>query len=105
MPYLHTAYEKYLAQGFTILSIACDSDPENVREFRRTRWEMPWMHSYISECNDGNRNAKILKTFEVTHFPTSILVGADGKIIATDVDLREERLEENLRHVMTVSRK
>lgn len=104
MPYLHAAYEKYLAQGFTILSIACDNDPENVREFRRTRWEMPWMHSYISECNDGNRNAKILKIFEVTHFPTSILVGADGKIIATTVDLREERLEENLRRVMTVSR-
>lgn len=99
MSYLHDAFAKYGGQGFTILSMACDAVPEKVKEFRRREWQMPWLHHLICGCADGNREAEILKMFEVTGFPTSILIGPSGKILATGSELRQERLEKTLMQV------
>ena len=77
MPYLHTAYEKYKNKGFDILSLSIDSE-ELVKIFKKHKWKMPWKNSVIS------RNEKILEDFEVKGFPTTILVGVDGKVLTKE---------------------
>jgi thiol-disulfide isomerase/thioredoxin len=90
MPYLHKAYEKYKNKGFDILSLSVDSE-ELVKIFRKYKWKMPWKNSVI------NRNEKILEDFEVKGFPTTILVGVDGKVLVKEAkDLRGEKLDETL---------
>jgi hypothetical protein len=53
------------------------------------------MHAFI----DGNFKSDAAKRFEVTGIPKPVLVGADGTILATDVDLRGESLEKTLTEV------
>ena len=90
MPYLHKAYEKYKNKGLDILSLAIDSE-ELVKIFRKYKWKMPWKNSVIS------RNEKILEDFEVKGFPTTILVGVDGKVLTKEAkELRGEKLDETL---------
>ena len=42
MEALHSAYEKYHARNFEIISISFDARPEDVLRYRRGRWTMPW---------------------------------------------------------------
>lgn len=90
MPYLHKAYEKYKNKGFDILSLSVDSE-ELVKIFRKRKWKMPWKNCVIS------RNEKILEDYEVKGFPTTILVGVDGKVLMKEAkELRGEKLDETL---------
>jgi thiol-disulfide isomerase/thioredoxin len=90
MPYLHKAYGKYKNKGFDILSLSIDSE-ELVKKFRTYRWKMPWKNSVI------NRNEKILDDFEVKGYPTTILIGVDGKVLMKEAkELRGEKLNETL---------
>ena len=87
---LHKAYEKYKDKGFDILSLSVDSE-ELVKLFRERKWKMPWKNSVIV----GNK--QILKDFEVSSYPTPILVSAEGKVLVKDAkELRGERLDETL---------
>ena len=87
---LHKAYEKYNDKGFDILSLSVDSE-ELVKLFRERKWKMPWKNSVIV----GNK--QILKDFEVSSYPTPILVSAEGKVLVKDAkELRGERLDETL---------
>ncbi|MEX2410291.1 MAG: TlpA disulfide reductase family protein [Candidatus Paceibacterota bacterium] len=90
MPFLHKAYEKYNDQGFTILSIAMNDKYAAVQNFRNNKWEMPWHHSVIKDESDLEK--ELQSSFEVYGFPKTILVDNKGNIIATDIDLRGERL-------------
>lgn len=96
MDNLHEAYEKFSQKNFEILSLSLDHKPEDVRQFRKDRWEMPWLHAYIE---DGF-NAQITKDFEVTGIPKPILVDPDGKIIATNVELRGKNLDRTLSRIL-----
>lgn len=100
MPYLHAVYNKYKEQGFTILSLACDEKPEHVAEFRKGEWKMPWLHGYLSGCLKEEEN-ELTKIFEVTGYPTGILVGEDQLILATGPALRDKRLDETLSPVFS----
>ncbi|MBN1397254.1 MAG: hypothetical protein JXA06_04400 [Bacteroidetes bacterium] len=52
---------------------------------------MPWKSGVIV----GNK--KILEDFEVKGYPTTILVGADGKVLVKEVkELRGKKLDEAL---------
>jgi thiol-disulfide isomerase/thioredoxin len=89
---LHKAYERFGGPDFEILSISFDENPEDVRQFRASKWKMPWLHAYLAD----NFQSEMAKTFEISGIPRPILVGPDGVILATGMALRGDRLEETL---------
>jgi len=96
MPSLHEAWAQHRDQGFTIVSLSCDESAEKVRQFRRDRSPMPWLHGFLEHCYSERNENEIVTTFEVVGFPTGILVGPDGTILAVGSALRGERLAETL---------
>ena len=94
LPHLQNAYEKYKSEDFTILSVALDDSTEAVRRFREERQPMPWKHAVVED--DSQQEAELRRRFEIHGLPEAILIGDEGKIIATESALRGERLDETL---------
>jgi alkyl hydroperoxide reductase subunit AhpC len=92
MPYLQKAYERFKKKGFTIVSIAFDSDIDRVMRFRRKKWHMPWLNAFVA--NDYHNST--ISAFGVLHFPYPILVDSKGTIVALDETLWGEQLEQIL---------
>lgn len=92
MPFLHDVYEKFHEKGFEILSLSLDDKPDDVDEFRSGQSKMPWLHSFV----EGGFDNQLIQDFEVKGLPKMILIGPDGKIIASDLDLLEQNLEKTL---------
>jgi thiol-disulfide isomerase/thioredoxin len=88
MPNLHQEYEKFKERGFEILSVSLDDNPEIVKEFRKERWKMPWLHSLLSP--------EVKKQFEIAGIPKAVLIDQRGRIVATDRDLRGRNLDQTL---------
>ncbi len=95
MKFLHNAYAKFKDKGLKILSLSFDTAPEKVKNFRNKKWKMPWMHSFVK----GGFSSKLAKKFEVLGIPKPILVDKDGKIIASEMDVRGSNLEKILNKV------
>jgi thiol-disulfide isomerase/thioredoxin len=91
MPTLHQAYEKFKDRNFTILSLSFDSRPQDVEEFRKKKWKMPWLHAFV----EGGFDSDIAKAFRVSGIPKPILVGPDGTILSV-FRLRGEDLTKTL---------
>ena len=96
MPVLHDAFAKYASRGFTILSIDTDSDIAQVAVFRKSRWPMPWLHGWVR----GGPESQALRALGVAAFPTAVLVGADGRILAVNAGLRGAALGTTLARVL-----
>jgi thiol-disulfide isomerase/thioredoxin len=96
MKFLHNAYEKYRATGFKILSVSIDDTAEDVAKFRQSKWPMPWINARVEDGFGGN----VATSFEVLGLPKPILVGRDGQIIASEGELRGEKLLETLARVI-----
>ena len=89
---LHKAYEKFKDKGFEILSLSLDAKADDVAKFRNDKWKMPWLNSFIGDT----QGRKIAELFEVIGIPRPILVGADGKILAMEGEMRGGSLEKTL---------
>ena len=88
-PHVVSLYKKYKEQGFEILGVSLDSN--------RDRWlnaidkdQLEWHH--VSDLK-GWKNA-VAKMYNVSSIPHTILLDAEGKIIARN--LRGDRLERKL---------
>lgn len=92
MPTLHKVYKKYKKSNFTILSLSYDRSKNDVRRFTNGKWKMPWQHVFLSA--EERDEAAIV--FEVQGIPKPILVGADGKILASESELRGDNLDRTL---------
>jgi len=93
MPNLHKAYEKFKGKNFEILSLSFDPAPEDIAKFRQDKWKMPWLHTFV----EGGFGSELAKKFDVLGIPKPILVdGNTNTILATETDLRGERLEKTL---------
>ncbi len=92
MDNLHKAYAKYKDKNFEILSLSLDASPADVVKFRKDKWPMPWLNTFIG----SNWGSKILKEFEVIGIPRPILVDPAGKVIAMEANLRGDNLEKTL---------
>jgi len=93
MPNLHEAFHKYKEKGFTILSINVDDSADNARKFRKSAdHPMPWNNVVL----EGDAAKPVKEKFEVAALPTVMLIGPDGKLIATGSQLRGGGLESTL---------
>lgn len=96
MKNLHAVYEKYHNRNFTIVSLSFDEAADKIAPFRAAKWPMPWLHTFV----EGGFNSDLAKRFGVVGIPKPILVDASGTIIATENDLRGERLDKTLERVL-----
>ncbi len=92
MPNLDKAYKDFHDKDFTILSLSLDTSPADVTTFRKDKWPMPWLHTFIGRSSKSN----ILNEFEVAFIPKPILVNPQGIIIAMGDSLRGDGLEKTL---------
>jgi thiol-disulfide isomerase/thioredoxin len=90
MDVLHKAYEKFKSKNFEILSLSLDQNPGDVVKFRRDKWKMPWLHTFVT--NDK----ELTSAFEIVAIPRPLLVDATGKIVAMEEELRGMHLEPTL---------
>jgi thiol-disulfide isomerase/thioredoxin len=97
-PGLTKLYERYHGLGFEILSYSIDSKPDLVRQFRKDRFAMPWLHAIDPELREIQ--SPMAKDFEVVSIPRPLLMDRDGAIIATDQECRGAKLEESLKHLL-----
>ncbi len=98
MPYLHQAYQKFHDKGFEILSYSLDTNHEVVKQFRKGRNPMPWLHAIDPQLRE--KNEEVYKQFELIGIPAAFLVGADGKILATRFDIDGDNLEKILAKIL-----
>jgi thiol-disulfide isomerase/thioredoxin len=91
MPNLHAAYDRFKDKGLVIFSVSFDEKDKDVADFRRTKWPMPWFNARL----DGFDN-ETARAFEIVGVPKPILVGPDGRILATGAELRGDRLIETI---------
>ncbi|MBL0211241.1 MAG: TlpA family protein disulfide reductase [Holophagaceae bacterium] len=93
MPQLHAAFAKYKDKGLRVLSLSFDQKPEDIAPYRADlSHAMPWNHAFVEE---GFRSP-LAEAYGVRGIPKPILVGPDGRILATESDLRGANLDKTL---------
>jgi len=90
MDILHKAYEKYKSKNFEILSLSLDEKPDDVVKFRKDKWKMPWLHTFVTNDKD------LTTAFEIVAIPRPLLIDGTGKIVAMEEELRGVHLEQTL---------
>ncbi len=90
LPNVLAAYEKFHAKGFAVVAVSLDRDEAELKKFVEEK-KMPWPQIY------EGANA-LAEKFGVESIPTTYLVDAEGKIVATD--LRGDALEKLLEKLL-----
>lgn len=98
MPYLHRAYERFRDKGFEILSYSFDSNRDVVKQFRKGKTPMPWLHAIDPQLREMNDD--VVKQFELYGIPAALLVDANGTILATIFDIDGDNLEKVLTKIL-----
>lgn len=77
LPYLKAAYSRFQPRGFEILGMNNDDDPSSIKEALK-KSGMVWTQATM----DSIRDVEI--RYRVHLFPTSLLIGPDGKVALLD---------------------
>ena len=91
MPQLHAANQRFRSPGLEMVSLSVDDEVAAVQRWREGHWKMPWHNALVKDANSG-----VLDAFKVNRFPTNILVGPDGSVIASGNLTVGDRLLETL---------
>jgi peroxiredoxin len=75
MPYLKAAYSRFQSRGFEILGMDTDENVEAVKEWLK-RNGLTWTQARQDSIED------VKKAFRIQLYPSTLLVGPDGKIIS-----------------------
>lgn len=81
LPNVIAAYKKFHPQGFEIIGVSLDSDRDKLNAFLQKQDGMTWAQYFDGQ---GWQN-KLASKYGVESIPFTILVGADGKIIGTEL--------------------
>lgn len=92
-PNVVKTYEKYKADGFTVMSVSLDTEKEKwAAAIKQDNLSWP---NHVSDL--AGWNAKVAKQYGVTGVPFTVLIDKDGKVIKTN--LRGEALEQELKRI------
>ncbi len=93
MPNMHAAWSKFKAGPFDILSLSFDRRIEHIAPYRaQAATPMPWKHAFI----EGGFQNPLAEAYGVKGIPKPLLIGPDGKIVASGAELRGENLVKTL---------
>lgn len=81
LPNVKSVYGKYRDQGFEIVGISLDRSEDSLKDFV-AKEKMEWTHIYNASLPAGK---DIATRYNITSIPQMILIGRDGKIIATEL--------------------
>jgi len=81
LPNVIANYKKFHAKGFEIIGVSLDSEREKLDAFLKKQDGMVWPQYFDGQ---GWQN-KLAGKYGVESIPFTVLVGADGKIIGTDL--------------------
>jgi peroxiredoxin len=92
LPDLERAYQKFRPRGFVILGMGDDKEMDKARKVLADAGV-----TYPQSGGEAG-NDLVYKRFRINRFPTKVLIGPDGKVIAVDNDgsLDRERLASTL---------
>ncbi|BDU72792.1 TlpA family protein disulfide reductase [Mesoterricola silvestris] len=97
MPYLMRAQARFKDKGLKVLSLSFDRKVEHIAPYRANpATSMPWTHAFLPQ---GFKNP-ISEAYGVRSIPKPVLVGPDGRIVATGGDLHGEKLEKTLERIL-----
>ena len=88
MPNVLKNYKKYHDKGFDVVGISADEDKDALEDFVKDQ-KLPWKNLY-----DQAASTKMADKYGIVAYPTTALVGRDGKVIKLNV--RGEELGEEL---------
>jgi len=80
--------------------VSFDEQLKDVTEFRKVKWPMPWFNARLSGFD-----SETAKAFEIIGIPKPVLVDRDGRIIATEGELRGDALLDTLARVFSSNEK
>ena len=90
---MHAAWAKFKGKPFDILSLSFDRKVEHIAPFRaEPATPMPWKHAFI----EGGFQNPLSEAYGVKGIPKPVLIGPDGRIVASGSDLRGENLVKTL---------
>lgn len=92
LPFVHKAWDRFKTKNFEILSFSLDKNAADIAPFRKAKHPMPWKHAFLP----GMKGHPIAEAYGAAGIPKYVLVGPDGKILASDAELRGEKLEATL---------
>jgi thiol-disulfide isomerase/thioredoxin len=95
IPALQKAYDRFSGQGFQILSYSLDMDGDVVRQFRRGRYRMPWLHAVYAGGWE-----RFSTDFGFFSIPAPVLLDSGGRVIALRDELMGGRLESLLERLI-----
>ncbi|HJV90736.1 MAG TPA: TlpA disulfide reductase family protein [Holophagaceae bacterium] len=97
MPELHQAWERFKGPRFEILSLSLDRTAGDVGRFRKEPGHaMPWKHAYLS----GGFDHDLVRTLGINSIPRPVLLGPDGRVVASGDELRGADLLTTLERVL-----
>ncbi|HET6862693.1 MAG TPA: redoxin domain-containing protein, partial [Pyrinomonadaceae bacterium] len=83
LPYQKLAYSRFQSRGFEILGLNNDPDYTQVKPTLK-RNGLAWPQATMESIEP------ILKRYRIHYFPTTLLIGPDGKIISLDQTRRKQ---------------
>jgi thiol-disulfide isomerase/thioredoxin len=93
MPNMHAAWARFKGKPFDILSLSFDRKVEHIAPYRaQAATPMPWKHAFI----EGGFLNPLSEAYGVKGIPKPLLIGPDGRIVASGSDLRGLNLEKTL---------
>lgn len=93
-PQIRSLWEKYHAQGFEVVGVSMDADRESLAKYLREK-EVPWI--VLNDEADGGKHPST-EHYSIQTVPAMFLVGRDGKVITTKVEVA--KLDELLKEAL-----
>ena len=92
MEFVHTVWETLGADEgpVSFVWVSVDTEPDQVRAFRRERWPMPWIHAHEPD------EQALFDAWWFGGIPMPVLVDGEGRIVATTDALRGDALRSTL---------
>ncbi len=93
LPGIHAAWAKFKSPSLEFLSLSFDRRVEHIAPFRQqAATPMDWKHAFI----EGGFQNPLADTYGVKGIPKALLIGPDGKILASGAQLHGENLDKTL---------
>ena len=84
MPNIRQNYELYREQGFEVISVNLDSDPQNVERFFSVQ-RLPWPTVVSMNPRQRGMNSPLATKCGINYIPFVIIIGRDGKVAGLNV--------------------
>jgi thiol-disulfide isomerase/thioredoxin len=79
LPYQKAAYSRFQPRGFEILGMNNDEDPSQIKDWLKKNG-LVWPQATMSSIRD------LEIRYRINLFPTSLMIGPDGKVLLVDQD-------------------